>query len=298
MEENHFSENDIREALAKVCVEYIDLKLLGTGQEVQVLSDSTMKFVATARDHSHKFMLISGAGNVKLMERAVSNIHDVRSRLSASVAVPILAPLSSGEVLGRSFAIWDFKRPFADQNRLKTFINRRIYAGPIVDWLAAFGRETLTSATPEVVVDDLLALINDENLSTEVRDGAKKALDKLSVGLWKPYHCFQHGDFWQGNLLLATHDADSSFYIVDWAGMSQKGYPFMDLTRLLMSINLTKFACRRYLSIYDKQIGIDKSESAMYTLSALGNLRKNLENFPSPKFRELTEAANNFVIDM
>lgn len=295
MQKDHISENEFEKAFCMNYPEYARLENLKLDQYDQSLPDSTIKFLAHMKDGTTRFLLLSGSGNPQLLQRAADNIQIGRSRLSYHIAERIFVPLTSGQIMGRSFAVWDLKQPFLNQNRFRTFFNRRIYAQDIIDWLGALGQETLAPALHDVVASDLSSLIDDDGLPSDIRGAARRALDRLDSGAWTSYNCLQHGDFWQGNLLLGAEKTDPSFFVIDWAGMEMEGYPFVDLVRILMDLGFSYPVNRIYINRYCKITGMRKSEIAHYTYASLGRLRGNLEHFPLENFYKLSQSVKKFL---
>lgn len=249
------------------------------------LADATLKFLAPTPSGEPGFMLISGAGNPYLVQRAVDNIQAARDSVSVLTAAHILPPVATGQVADRTFAIWPMKRPFQRKNRLMLRLRNRIYAQHIAQWIAALCRETITPARAETVLEDLRVITEDKAFPEDIRQAAERAAERLITGQWQPMHCLHHGDFWSENLLLPTRSDVTPFYVIDWAGMQMKGYPFLDLSRMLMSMRCgTQFNANSVEELR-KHVGCDKEDVTAYILSAYGNIGANLEHFPPDRFR-------------
>lgn len=254
------------------------------------IADSTQKFLVETPKGTPGFLLVSSAGNPFTVQRAVDNIEAAKSAVSTSVGVHILSPVQAGMLAGRTFGIWDRKKPFFSEGKLTTFIRNRLYRKAICLWLANFCADTLNPADVDKVNQHLQVITGDYRFSGEIRQAAESAAERLNSGLWQPKNCFHHGDFWPGNLLLAAGPLEPSFFVIDWGGMQKKGYPFIDLTRILMTLRGGPSYNYGWYKFHCNVLGCREEDIMSYLLSALGQLGSNLENFPIERFRFSAES--------
>ena len=259
------------------------------------VADATRKFLVPTPEGGEGFLQLSGSGNPQLVDRAARNIATARTQVSKATARPVLAPVMTGQIAGMDFAIWPYKRPFETSNRLLRRIRYRLYAGRIVGWARTLCRETIQDADPQTVARDLREICEDAGLPAEMRRAAEQAVTRLNSGQWRPVHCLHHGDFWPANLLLAARGEGTPFYVIDWAGMQQQGYPFLDLVQMLMSLRCGQGFARRSLARLRQDIGCTSEEMQAYILSAYGHIGQNLEHFPRDRYQAAAQSAYHFV---
>lgn len=249
------------------------------------LEDATLKFLAPTPEGKDGFLLVSGAGNPHLIDRAVSNIEAARDAVSVPVAAPILQAVTVGETAGRGFAVWPKQRPFVASNRIMRRVRNRLYARRITQWIISLCHETLTPADPEDFLGCLQVIANDTEFPDDMRRDAEHAATRVRSDQWRPVHCFHHGDFWTGNLLLPENPEDASFYVIDWAGMQQQGYPFLDLMQMLGSLRCGQRFNAQQINSMCARIGCEMQDVVAYVLSAYGHIGSNLEYFPVERYR-------------
>lgn len=251
--------------------------------------DATRKFLAPTPQGGRGVLLLSSAGNGALVARAVANIKTARAAVSPATAAPILTPAAAGEAGGCSFAVWPRHVPFASDARLTRLWRRQRHGGAVLAWGADFARETAVPADLDAAGADLRAIAGNELLPATMRRDAQAALSRLKGGAWHPIACLQHGDFWAGNVLLPRGRADAGFFVIDWAGMLPAGYPFFDLARMLVSLNLGAARRRRHLEGLAGALGIAPDDVGPHLLAALGAVGRNLEHFPPEMYRAMAE---------
>lgn len=261
------------------------------------LPDSTRKFLCPAADDPTSlggFLLLSAEGNPRLVARAAANIVEIRRRLPEGLRPPVLAPEAGGEVCGLSYAVWPRRRPLSKQ-RLILAIQKRVLAPSLFDWLFAVSRVSATQPEDADKVNlgfavPLQSLTADARQPAAIREAAAKCLQRLADGLWTPRHCIQHSDFWIGNVLLGRGNSRPGafrFHVIDWAGASLFGYPFIDLARLSMSVNAPATRRAAEFKRHCVAFGCDGEDAVGYVLCALGALGANLEHFPEENYVDL-----------
>ena len=227
------------------CSELIDRA--GTIKRVKAASasvsvapaDATVKLACVSDNSPSYFITVSGDGNPDLVARATRNIQQIRRLLSERAAEPVLEPLETGVVLGRSFAVWP-TLPAFPQGRVPRYLAKRLIRPAMLDWISDVYDETHTCANAaerQVIAANLTRLIEDRLHPDRLRKAAERAAERLEAEQWAPFHCVQHSDLWMGNVMLAPAGSSRSFCVIDWAGANCKGYPCFDLFRFALSAN-------------------------------------------------------------
>ncbi len=254
--------------------------------------DATIKLICSSEDSGLIFVTVSGEGNPDLVARAARNIREVRTKLTDYYSGPVLEPLETGVINGRSFAVWPMLLDLP-QNRLHR-IHLKWRLRPIVfDWLAGVLTDTHIEATrdeKQAIAANLTTLLDDCRHPDVLRQAAENAADRLASGKWTPFHCVQHSDLWMGNIMMGRPGSPASFRVIDWAGATIKGFPFFDLFKFSMSSCASPRLVRKYVKQQLGQLGSKNIDIQSYLSSALGQIQSNLEFFPEDIFRKM--AAN------
>lgn len=272
-----------------------DISSLGDVAFKTEVADATSKFWVPAPDGGSGFLLVSAAGNPRLVERAAHNIQTVRDATSPDIARAILSPVTTGDLGGYTFAVWPRHRPFETSNRLTRLMRRRRYANLVIGWNERLVRETLKPADPQVFANNLQAVTEEPNFPDDMRHAARSSTERITSKIWKPQHCIQHGDFWSGNILLPNNTEDPPFYIIDWAGMQHEGYPFIDMSRMLMSLKCSPKVSARHLDGLRRHIACETQDMVAYVLSSIGHTGQNLEHFPVERYRKMAIRVFQFI---
>lgn len=259
-------------------------------------ADATSKFLVPISGTQKGVLIASGRGNLDLVARAVQNIELVRKETSARVANHVLMPEASGKILGHSFAVWPLHISFDDVTRVGRFFRRRRYERHIIRWTEELSLETLRPSDPKTILQDLDAILNNKNLPDEMHKDTQVALEQIYSGLWKPQHCIDHNDFWSGNILLPkSNQKKIAFFVIDWAGMRQKGYPFWDMIRMLISLRSSRSFSRKSILNLQQKMGCREQDALHYTLCSLGNIGRNLEYFPANLYQDMALQCYQFI---
>ncbi|NUH65497.1 hypothetical protein HTT03_09385 [Sulfitobacter sp. S0837] len=261
-------------------------------------ADATIKLIFVSEGRPSLFITVSGAGNPDLVARAVRNIEGIRGLLSERSAEPVLEPLETGVVLGRSFAVWPMLSDLP-QGRVPRYLAKQLIRPDVFDWLSDVFAEThayATAAERQVIAGHLTKLIEDTAHPDLLRRSADRAAERLENGRWVPVHCVQHSDLWMANVMLAPAGSSRSFCVIDWAGANCKGYPFFDLFRFALSSNpamrLVKVHVREQLD----QIEAEPVDAVSCVLCALGATQAQLEFFPEDLFRRMAVETIDFAL--
>lgn len=269
------------------------------GQEPSAApADATAKYFARLPDNLSGVLITSGSGNPALIGRAVDNIRLARSRVSDPTASAILPPFITGDAGGFDFAVWPAHIPFETSDRLRRVARRYLHAHSIIGWATAFAWETMQHEDRSGYEASLACVESETGFPKTMRHDAQTALNRLSQGQWGPGHCLQHGDFWIGNLLLPQARKEADFYVIDWGGMAHKGYPFMDMVRMLMALRRGRSFARASLSGLAGKLGYETQDIPAFVLAGLGHVGLNLEFFPPERYSKSAIKTYAFVKDL
>lgn len=259
------------------------------------VADATAKYFVELPSGENGFLLVSGDANPRLIGRAVDNISLARNALTAQTAAHVLPASLTGTIEGLDFAIWPLKNTFQAHGRIQRKLRSHLFAKRLVNWAHAFQQETLSDGQAEDFDHDLQGIIEEHRFPKDMRADAAIAQKRLAASSWKPKHCYQHSDYWTENILLPTSSAEPDFYVIDWAGMCARGYPFMDVTRMIMSLRLGQRFNRRSIAMIRQSIMCEEQDVISYALSAYGQLGRNLEYFPPDRYRETAIGTYQFL---
>jgi hypothetical protein len=262
----------------------------------QAPSDATIKLIHTSVDGKPIFVTVSGDGNPDLVARATRNIQDVRGQLSERWAEPVVKPLETGMVQGRSFAVWPMLSEFPER-RVPRYLAKRRIRPEVFYWLSAVLAEThihTTAADRQVISANLAILLEDRRHPDHLRRAADISANRLATGSWVPVHCVQHSDLWMGNIMVAPTGSLTSFSLIDWAGATIRGYPFFDLCRFAISSNAPSRLVKKHVISQLGQLNADSVDVTSYVLCALGQMQSHLEFFPEKLFREMALETTDF----
>ena len=261
------------------------------------LPDATAKFYVPRPNGKQGFLILSGHGNPQLVARAVDNIAHAIERTGGSVALPILPPCQTGEVAGRAYAVWSEKVVVEDAGRVAQFLTRRRIGTAACEWINAFAVASAVPADPAAVRRDLGAITADAGVDPSLHETAARARARLDAGDWAPRNALQHNDFWLGNLVFPKNAWEARFYVIDWAGMIRDGYPFFDLSRMMMSLGVAKRDRAHLTDDLTRRLGCAHEDAPAYVVAALGRIRRDLEHFPVERFRAMANAVHAYVTD-
>lgn len=239
-------------------------------------------------------LFLANPGAPQLSHRSAVMAATAKSLMGAKLGRVILDPLALGEFEGRSYVCWPWCRPLS-QSRYLAFAQKTALAPSIVTWLAEVTRKTAQlegNQNPDRgFVKNLQHLTADPDFPQTMRDAAKRGIERITDGKWKPKFVFEHGDFWMGNVLWPHQKRGAlarlqpfPFTLIDWAGATSIGYPMVDLTRFAVSSGSSPRALRRQLNIHCRILGCHLEDAPYNVLASLGHLGRSLENFPRDRY--------------
>jgi hypothetical protein len=265
------------------------------------IADATTKCVITSQSGDRYFMLVSGQGNPRLVARAVGNIQEIRRRLPARLATNVLAPIASGNIVGRTCAVWPSHLPFYTSNRLLLSSRKLRYVRTFLDWTHDVCATSLSGVLTHSEVESrflapLWSLLANPVFPARMHNHAKLAIERIMDDSWRPIHCAQHGDLWMGNFLLPSNDSTSvKFYVIDWAGATLQGFPLFDLTRLAISLRVSTRVAKECMSRFSNTLSCEQDDLLSYVLCAIGELGTRLEHFPTERYLDMSVKLFDFV---
>jgi hypothetical protein len=287
-------ENPSREVLGHASVGSISLLC----PRKPVVDDLTKLVVKNRENHPIAVILCSPPAFPRLTDHYMYKTLEAQRVLEPELGHVVVAPLSTGQVKGLSYAILPYHRPLCD-GTLRWYLQRAQLSGDMFKLLQRITELSYTPVTPPQVsknfVKPLEHLTELEGLSTHCRTVVERALDRLENRDWQPCHILMHSDLWKGNLLL-NQDVPrgqknwwNKFVLIDWSGSMAQGYGIYDLIRLAQSMKLKPAALHKQLVAHCQSLGCEVEDARCHLVSALGYLALNLENFPFNRFVALAD---------
>jgi hypothetical protein len=247
--------------------------------------DSTKKY-SIQTTYNDLILMISSEVSPLLVKRAVDRQRQVKAVLHGLAAKPIELPVLEGCWANKSYAVW-IKRQPQNANGIWSKIDRILLAPQVYRWLRDLAAQTVKSADPAKLLDNVQRLLDVGSISASVKAAADKAQRRFCTGEIPPVEVVQHSDLWIGNILKGP--SKTGFIVIDWAGARTDGSPYFDLVKFALSTNVSKFKLRNEIAAYSKVCGCDPRDATAYVISGLGALHSNLEYFPESEFIDLCQ---------
>ena len=271
----------------------VDLSLNRAPGDREAVGDSPERaIICDAHGAPYGVLFLAVPVSPDLVGRGVRNAQAAREMLGAEAGAVILEPLVSGEFEGLSYVLWPWVRPVSS-SRYVAYVQRRLLRRSVLAWLRDATERTkhadsdgATRANYEQALNNLSAI---PELPAEMADEAKRGLERLHAGAWRPYHVLEHNDFWFGNIMLPSARGNGAgktypFHVIDWAGARTSGYPIFDLIRLARTTGLSGRALHREIQLHCAILECAPEDAAHYLLAALGYLEQTLEHFPRDRY--------------
>jgi|GEM_PF-3319817 hypothetical protein len=293
------------------------LQFSGTEEQLQVLHhgsihlpDSTIKCLISNTGGEDYFMLISAVNSPDAIARAVKNICDIKARLTTDFAATLLSPLATGNIDGRSCAVWPRHEPFIPSNSLFFGLffklRRMLHRSSFLDWAFDLCAHTLSGPLDAERIDSgfiqpLRQIETNPIFSEAMRQDAHIAIQRIQNQQWRPMHCVQHDDLWYGNFLFPirrNQQDHAKFYVIDWGGAMLNGYPVLDFTRLAIAMECNARSASPHIDRLRKLLDCERIDIAFYVLCAFGEMATRLEHFPEQQFNLLATSTYNAIRDM
>jgi hypothetical protein len=252
------------------------------------------------RDHSDRplaALQVSDHRVPDMVERSVDKLCRIREVIGATASSHLLAPMASGWRHGCSYVVYPYCSDL-HRGRIRSAVERRLLAGPLLDWLFEFNRRTLAPCT---TIDRsslfglrLEALAEDVRVATNWRRRAAQARHALVAGTWSPSTVMMHGDLWVGNVMVSAPHGDyrstwvrTRFKVIDWPGCLERGYACFDLYRIAYSLGFGPRQPARENRRHAALLNDSPAHASHYLSAAYGQILMTLENFPIEEFNKM-----------
>ncbi len=232
------------------------------------------------------------------LHRAMSTAREVRSRLGSELGEMVIEPICGGVLEGRSYAVWPWRRPMAQQGVAWRLCRPRVRSA-VLEWLRgsalAAAKGERSEQVRERYRESLSHVIDSEVFSAEQCVSAKEALERLASGKWRPVSIIDHNDLWRGNIHWNIDGSGrrcgrSRFVIIDWGGANVDGFGFFDLVRWARSTDTPRTQLSREIATHAEILGIELRDTSGHLLAALGRLAVHREHFPMDRLKALVSS--------
>ena len=262
---------------------------LGAGALGPAVADAAAKsLVSDKAGRPLGVLIVANSVDPNSMARSVDKASEAKRILGAKLGAVVLVPLASGEFRGRSYVLWPWWRPVSGARWLR-FAQRTLLRPKVFAWLRAVAEHTKAETENERFVAPLKAVVDDARLPSKMREMARSGLDRLAAGAWTPWTVLEHKDVWLGNILLppnreARRLNPNKFVLIDWGGMADRGYAFLDLLYFSQSVSLPARQLRREVDALCRVLGCEHRDAVSYLLAGLGAIGMDLGHFPEDRY--------------
>jgi hypothetical protein len=253
------------------------------------------RFTISDKKKEIALLAISPESDPSVMEKDFNSSKKAKELLGKKLGSVILDPLHRGEINGRSYVIWPYVKQFSFNHYLEKLLNIIFIRRRVVSWYTKSSLLTKKELTkPELenhYITPLEYVKNNEDLPKEIREYSEYYLDKIKKGHWEPYCVFQHGDLWPGNILYNTLKIKSYHHliIIDLRGTKEFGYPLNDIIYYYRRLGLPLFFARLLTKSYCRTMRIDRDQIIGYSISSLGELGLNRDQFDYRKYLNICD---------
>ena len=254
--------------------------------------DATSKYVVETKSLGTFFVIVSAASYPRTVAQAIRKQEGVRAILGLDLGCVIETPTLHGFAEGVSYAIWPFRRPLSG-NRMLSKLQRLWLSPRLCRWLGAVTRATAHPASLSTYDNAIRHFLARVSLPQPLAEAGHRALRDLHEGSLRPFHVLQHGDFWHGNVLLRGWAGPPAqlnpwgFYLIDWGGAEEEGFPFFDLLKITSSLGFSPAQLAKEVERHSRILGIEPVQALSYFLVGLAHLGTHLENFPEDRYLAL-----------
>lgn len=256
-------------------------------------ADATSKSVVADRaGRPVGVLLVSNRVNPALVGRSAVNAAEAKQILGTDLGSVVLTPLAQGTFRGLSYALWPWQRPLSSFRWLRG-VQRKVLLPRVLGWLRHATELTRFQLAKEDLetgfAHALRQMSEDTRFPNQMREAARKGLDRLCSGLWRPLAALGHNDLHWGNVLLPRdrrpwHRQSPDFILIDWAGANTRGYPFYDLLSLCICLREPSRVLRQEVRLHCRILACDPEDAVSYLTASLGALGMNLERFPEHRY--------------
>ena len=251
-----------------------------------LVSDATLKFlVYTTRNKQPKaFVLVSPAKKPNAIKSGYMKLHGLAKHVGTKLAQNLLMPLEIGESDGLSYSISAYHRPLHTTFLLKQMDNWCVRAS-LVNWVIDVAKATKANASVAEIdtqfTRPLMALSQANGVKQAYKNIIVEAIEAINNGAWQPYFVSAHNDLWRGNVLSSN---STKFVLIDWDGVTLKGFAFYDLVRVAGSFNLSKAQFQMALQQYCAVMGCERKQAKYYLISAFAFFYTDLGDWQYERF--------------
>lgn len=251
-----------------------------------LVSDATQKFLVytTSNKQPKAFVLLSPAKKPNAIKSGHIKLCGLANNVGIKLAQYLLMPLEIGESDGLSYSISAYHRPLHTTFLLKQMDNWCVRAG-LVNWVIDVAKATKANASVAEIetqfTQPLMALSQANDVKQAYKNSIIEAIEAINNGTWQPCFVSAHNDLWRGNVLSSNN---TKFVLIDWDGVTLKGYAFYDLVRVAGSFNLSKAKFQMALQQYCAVMGCDKKQAKYYLISVFAFLYADLGDWQYERF--------------
>ena len=251
-----------------------------------LVSDATQKFIVytTGNKQTKAFVLVSPAKKPNAIKSGHMKLRGLANNVGIKLAQNLLMPLEIGESEGLSYSISAYHRPLHTTFLLKQMDNLRVRAS-LINWVIDVASATKSKASVAEIeiqfTQPLMALSQANGVKQAYKNSIVEAIEAINNCTWQPYFVSAHNDLWRGNILSSNN---TKFVLIDWDGVTLKGYAFYDLVRVAGSFNLSKAKFQVALQQYCAAMQCNKQQAKYYLISAFAFLHADLGDWQYERF--------------
>jgi hypothetical protein len=276
-------------------------RLAPLGGPAQVADATTKALVLDSAGGRACVLICSSPVAPGQVARGVTNAREARRLLAGEARDVILEPLGEGEVRGLSYVLLPCC-PALASGRLSWMLQRRSLTPRLLEWLHAVASTPTGDGRADGAAFEaaLSVCASHPALNQSVHRDARRALDRLRSGEWKPLHHLDHNDLWKDNILLPAPARAASpgrfpFTVIDWVGANTRGYGAYDLVRFARSMRLRPRVCRRELRRHADALGCAPVDLMGHLLASFGWLGEHLEAFPVDRYAKSVQQCTEWL---
>jgi hypothetical protein len=238
---------------------------------------------------------VSDASAPTMVSRGMNSAVAARQILGAELRDSVIEPLCGGEIDGRTYVIWPWRRPM-ELRGWAWRMSRSNIRRSIRNWLRQIVRIAAAGGRSDEVGERYGEILNTVTKSDVFSLGqqhvAEIAIRRLHSGRWQPQSIMDHNDLWRGNVhwnvdARGRTCGESTIVIIDWYGANMNGFGFYDLVRWAASVGMSSRALSNELQIHAEILGLERRDVGAHLLATLGRLAVHREQFPLEALRKL-----------
>lgn len=270
----------------------------------EVADDAMKLLLRDARGLPVAVALCSPPFDPEAVSQGFHRVELARRALGPDLSRHVVEPLHQGRFAGLSYAVLPFYGSLSD-SRIFRRLQRMALAPRLFGWLRAATKATMSEpaagTSDREIVAGLESLSKIQAMPPQVRSAAETALERLGGGAWSPRRTLMHGDFWLGNVMLASSGAFRSpleawrgrFVVIDWGTSRVDGLPFDDLIRIGHSLGASPRRLGAEIVAHVRLLGCELADARSYLAASLGILGLSLNQFPFERYVSLARYTMN-----